>query len=213
MRARLVLVYLFACILGSLNIACSRTRGPQIRVDQPFRIDDLQARLDTPKYDSFDCATMASINIGTIEGLLFTVALTNPGEDWKAATVPLSEVRVVASDGKSYEPRFVDGSGLNQVICTCMKLQGVTSAKVGFVGETGPSNAPVHSFAGMSWSFSPPGKDPTVDPHTAKISSVKGVWKMEIAAKQSFRLGLLFDIPRDAKPVSMTWPKVGTVTF
>jgi hypothetical protein len=210
MRARFVVPYLVAGLFAFLSVACSRTR--QIHVDQPFPIEGLQARLETPKNDSFDCGTMASIPIGRIEGLLFVVALSNPGGDWKTATVPLSEIRLSASDGKSYEPRFADGSGLNQMICMGLKLQGVQSAKVGLVDET-VSNSTGHTFAGMSWAFAPQGKDPAVDPHTAKLSSVSGVWKLELAAKQTFRLGLLFDLPKDAKPVSLTWPKIGNIAF
>ena len=146
--------------------------------------------------------------VQSLDGWLIVAAISNPTEEWKNLPLPVLQLRVTTPDGKAHSP--LTDEFLAKLKNKVLELQGVHQCTMGFVNEhPAPSGVGTFSADGIVLSFSPPNHES--DPPTAKLFSVNSVWSLELAPKQSFRLPLLFDCPKNSRPVTLTWPKVGCI--
>jgi hypothetical protein len=205
--ALLLCIPLFPTLLGLCLARGLRADMPTsaLRPGTPVTIGDLQVQLEPPKYDSIPRSGGLP---GSIEGWLVVVAVTNKTSEWKSLVVPVGAFHVTTSDGKPHQILETRSLGLSNAL---LQLQGVQSAKWDLMNKraNGTSGSSGDGFVML---FSPPGKNPNTDAHTARLSDTitSNTWQLELAPGASFRLPLVFDCPKESTPVELSWPKIGT---
>jgi hypothetical protein len=200
-RVRVQLIVGLLAICSAHDLRAERTR-PAPQTNTPITIDGLHVQVGPALYETIRRPGPVQ---DSITGWLIVVTITNETAEWRNLVIPVKELRLTSSDGQAhvYAARAIE---LTERLLT---LQGVQSYKLDLANAR-PVEGSAISGDGFELSFSPPGKNPKTDPHTARLFDITDTWRLELAGGQVFRVPLLFDCPEDSRPVTISWPKLGT---